>query len=273
VEPEHESPATSAPPTRQLDQSAPDFRYIYPEFLPDPDVTKRNKLREKLERMDMIARRKHIDIPEFYVGSILSVRVADKYAPDKETKFVGICIERGGSGLYANFSLRNVVENTGVEIMYDMYSPALLSVEVLKLEKRLDPDLQYLRDCPHEYSTIPFDMDPVPHKEGDPVPLNTIKVPLKPPPWLARWEICEYSGVIIPWDQMSRRRHMAMRRTQHLKESSWQKYDTMREYRQVVTEEDQREVYRDVREYHDHRERERGASLKKRLFKKPKKLT
>lgn len=43
-------------------------RFIYPEFLPDPKIEWRNSLREKLERMDMIQRRKHIDIPEFYVG-------------------------------------------------------------------------------------------------------------------------------------------------------------------------------------------------------------
>lgn len=43
-------------------------RYIYPEFLPDPKMEWRNSLREKLERIDMIQRRKHIDIPEFYVG-------------------------------------------------------------------------------------------------------------------------------------------------------------------------------------------------------------
>lgn len=43
-------------------------RYIYPEFLPDPKMEWRNSLREKLERLDMIQRRKHIDIPEFYVG-------------------------------------------------------------------------------------------------------------------------------------------------------------------------------------------------------------
>lgn len=43
-------------------------RYVYPEFLPDPKMEWRNSLREKLERMDMIQRRKHIDIPEFYVG-------------------------------------------------------------------------------------------------------------------------------------------------------------------------------------------------------------
>ena len=41
---------------------------MYPEFLPDPDINYRNKLREKLERRDMIARRKVVEIPEFYAG-------------------------------------------------------------------------------------------------------------------------------------------------------------------------------------------------------------
>lgn len=43
-------------------------RFVYPEFLPDPRLDHRNSLREKLERMDMMNRRNHIDIPEFYVG-------------------------------------------------------------------------------------------------------------------------------------------------------------------------------------------------------------
>lgn len=43
-------------------------RFVYPEFLPDPRLDHRNRLREKLERMDMLNRRAHIDIPEFYVG-------------------------------------------------------------------------------------------------------------------------------------------------------------------------------------------------------------
>jgi len=41
---------------------------VYPEFLPDPNLEWRNKIREKLERIDMIKRRTNIDIPEFYVG-------------------------------------------------------------------------------------------------------------------------------------------------------------------------------------------------------------
>lgn len=57
-----------------------------------------------------------------------------------------------------------------------MYSPLLQSIEVLKLEKRLDDELFYLRDCPPEYSTIQFDMEPIHLPTGSAVPLNTIKV-------------------------------------------------------------------------------------------------
>lgn len=45
-----------------------DLRFRYPEFLPDPKMEFRNPIREKLERRDMLDRRSHINIPEFYVG-------------------------------------------------------------------------------------------------------------------------------------------------------------------------------------------------------------
>lgn len=34
-----------------------EYRYIYPEFLPDPKLEFRNSIREKLERLDMLNRR------------------------------------------------------------------------------------------------------------------------------------------------------------------------------------------------------------------------
>jgi large subunit ribosomal protein L19 len=61
------------------------------------------------------------------------------------SRFVGICIDRGGCGLRAWFILRNVVEGQGVEFMYRLYNPTVLRIEVLKLEKRLDDELYYLR--------------------------------------------------------------------------------------------------------------------------------
>lgn len=67
----------------------PEYRLIYPEFLPDPKIEWRNPIREKLERMDMMNRRVHVDIPEFYVGSIMAVTSSDPHAPGKVTRFVG----------------------------------------------------------------------------------------------------------------------------------------------------------------------------------------
>ncbi|XP_039289328.1 39S ribosomal protein L19, mitochondrial-like [Nilaparvata lugens] len=69
-----------------------------------------------------------------------------------------------------------------------MYDPTIQKIDVLKLEKRLDKDLQYLRDALPEYSTFPLDMEPVPLPEGSPVPVNDIKVKMKGKPWTQKWE-------------------------------------------------------------------------------------
>lgn len=153
-----------------------DFRFKYVEFFPLPNAEWRNELRERLERLDMLARRKMVDIPEFYVGSVLAVTTTDRHCPGKKNRFVGICIQRTYAGLKATFLLRNVIDNQGVEINYELYSPLILRIEVLKLEKRLDEELIYLRDAPPEYSTFPFDMEPQIQARGSPVLLNEIKV-------------------------------------------------------------------------------------------------
>jgi large subunit ribosomal protein L19 len=64
----------------------------------------------------------------------------------------------------------------GCEVCFHLYDPTLLSVDVLKLEKRLDEELLYLRDALPEYSTFPLDMEPQHLPEGTPVPVNTTKV-------------------------------------------------------------------------------------------------
>ena len=64
----------------------------------------------------------------------------------------------------------------GVEIMYDMYNPTIQKIDVLKLEKRLDDELFYLRDAPQEFSTVPFNFEMIPHPPGAPVPVNTQQV-------------------------------------------------------------------------------------------------
>lgn len=56
-----------------------EYRFIYPEFLPDPKVEWRNAIREKLERTDMLKRRGNIEIPEFYVGMSLQVTFVSRH--------------------------------------------------------------------------------------------------------------------------------------------------------------------------------------------------
>ena len=51
-------------------EASRDYRYIYPDFLTNPTYYFRDKIKEKLERQDMINRRKQINIPEFYVGKL-----------------------------------------------------------------------------------------------------------------------------------------------------------------------------------------------------------
>jgi len=51
------------------------LRYVFPDFLPNPDMMKRDKLADKLQRHDMLRRRTIIDIPEFYVGMYVYINL------------------------------------------------------------------------------------------------------------------------------------------------------------------------------------------------------
>lgn len=62
----------------------------------------------------------------------------------------------------------------GVEICYEMYNPRIQKIEVLKLEKRLDNNLMYLRDALPEYSTVDPEMKPVPFSPTGEVPVNSV---------------------------------------------------------------------------------------------------
>lgn len=221
------------------------YRFIYPEFLPDPNSLYRNGLRERLERMDMLARRAKIAIPEFYVGSVLAVTYSETHAPGKENRFVGICIQRKGCGLRASCLLRNVVDSQGMEVLYDIYDPTIQKIECLRLEKRLDEDLLYLRDAPLEYSTFPFDMKPEILPEGTPVPLNEMKVPLNPPPWLQKYEIAGYKG--LENFKVSERRAKRAEVTRKLRATAYEKYDLMKTYRSTIPQEDQTEIFAELR--------------------------
>eukprot|EP00057_Strongylocentrotus_purpuratus_P034283 XP_794604.4 PREDICTED: 39S ribosomal protein L19, mitochondrial [Strongylocentrotus purpuratus] len=190
----HHAPATTRGPRRKkVGEAVQERKFFSPEFM--PPMGQRSKLKDFLEREDCYKRREVLDVPEFYLGSILAVTVSDPHAPGKENRFVGICIERKNYGLGASFKLRNCIDEQGIEINYELYNPLIKKIEVIRLEKRLDRHLLYLRDALPEYSTIDPDMTTIKHPPGKPVPVNDVKVKMKPKPWHMRWERFGFQGI------------------------------------------------------------------------------
>ncbi|XP_012890110.1 PREDICTED: 39S ribosomal protein L19, mitochondrial [Dipodomys ordii] len=200
-------------------------RFLSPEFIPPRGRT--SPLKYYLERKDMLERRKVLHIPEFYVGSILRVTTADPYANGKTSQFLGICIQRSGVGLGATFILRNTIEGQGVEICFELYNPRIHEIQVVKLEKRLDDNLMYLRDALPEYSTFDMNMKPVISESNQEVPINELKVKMKPKPWSKRWERPQFNIKGIRFD-------LALTEEQMKEAQKWSKpwleFDMMREY-------------------------------------------
>lgn len=105
-----------------------------------------------------------------------------------------------------------------------MYDPSIQKIEVLRLEKRLDDQLFYLRDALPEYSTFDPNMEMELLPEGSAIPVNPIKVKLRPRPWLERWERKNLKGVQdldLPEAVYKRAAEVA---------TPWEKYDLMKQY-------------------------------------------
>lgn len=215
----------------------------YPEFLPDPINTSKLLVNRQLD--DMLTRRSVVEIPEFYVGSIVAVTASDRYSETKKSRFVGICIHRTGQLTYANFTLRNVIDGMGIEIRYDLYNPLILSIEVLKLEKRLDHSLIYLRDAYPEFSTVPEDMKAIPFVDGSEVPVNKTLVKMKPWPWSRRWDRHLYRGI----EKLENVPQFFANNTKVLEDDPVYSFDLMMEYRRHCTEEMMYNIFKRLEEH------------------------
>jgi large subunit ribosomal protein L19 len=146
-----------------------------------------------------------------------------------------------------------------------MYNPTIVSIEVLRLEKRLDDNLQYLQDCPAEYSTIPFDMQSTKLLPGMKVPVNTVKVPLRPKPWRHRWERKSLKGVTYPAE-------MKQFEYQQYKDSyselrPHERWDLMKHYRESVHDHDHKAIVDELKRF------ESGVSDQREVVTSSKKLT
>lgn len=203
----------------------------YPDFLPDP----LNNSPFLVHRMidDMLDRRTVLEIPEFYVGTIMSVTTSNPHSETKRSKFTGICIHRTGQLTFANFTLRNIIDGMGCEIRYDLYNPLIQKIEVLRLERRLDDTLIYLRDALPEYSTVPEDMKPVPPEDGAEVPINKTLVEMKPQPWTRKWERHFLKGI----KQLDNIPEWFAQKVKVVEDDPVYSFDLMLEYRRHCTEE------------------------------------
>jgi len=128
-----------------------------------------------LTQKDIFRRKQVIDIPKFCVGSIVAVTRAEPFSPKGSLRFVGICILKDIPEhlLHSRFTLRNIIDNEPIEFNFQLYSPLIQKIEVLKHERRTDmngkEDLTFLRDYPPEDSTIDENMEPFPYTE-EPMP-------------------------------------------------------------------------------------------------------
>ncbi|KAL7074336.1 hypothetical protein ACQ4LE_006273 [Meloidogyne hapla] len=226
---------TKLPPiVKEKYVSVKEFALSYMDFLPSEVWSRRDPLFQKLVHADMLERRMMIDIPEFYVGSIMAVTMSDPNLQQRQNRFVGICIRREKEGLHHNFTLRNVIDGLGVEVMFEIYNPTILKIETLLLEKRLDEDLSYLMDALPEYSTFSFNMESTSHAVGKPVPVNPLKVKLKPPPWMRPWFLHEVNGIEDPWTGSTpwfKRKFLQFKDLMCIK-----RYDIIKHYRQFAQE-------------------------------------
>jgi len=86
-------------------------------------------------------------LPEFQVGDTVAVGVRIvEGAKERTQPFVGVVIARRGGGTDETFTVRRIVNNEGVERIFPIQSPRIVSVEVQRRGKTRRSKLYYLRD-------------------------------------------------------------------------------------------------------------------------------
>ena len=97
------------------------------------------------DQMDKIIAER--SIPDFSAGDTIKVDVKIVEG-DKERiqAFEGLCIARSGGGLNESFTVRKISYGEGVERIFQIFSPKIAGITVLKKGKVRRAKLYYLRD-------------------------------------------------------------------------------------------------------------------------------
>ena len=97
------------------------------------------------DQMDKIIAQR--SVPDFSAGDTIKVDVKIVEG-DKERiqAFEGLCIARSGGGLNESFTVRKISYGEGVERVFQIFSPKIAGITVLKKGKVRRAKLYYLRD-------------------------------------------------------------------------------------------------------------------------------
>lgn len=87
------------------------------------------------------------ETPEFEVGDTVAVGVRIvEGSKERIQPFIGVVIARRGGGMNETFTVRRIVNNQGVERIFPLQSPRIVSIDVQRHGKTRRSKLYYLRD-------------------------------------------------------------------------------------------------------------------------------
>eukprot|EP00898_Chlorokybus_atmophyticus_P008521 jgi/Chlat1/8670/Chrsp87S08049 len=92
--------------------------------------------------------------PDFKAGDVLEVRIIVPENRRREYTVKGICIARMNKGLATSFTIRNIVGGFPIERTLPLYSPHVLSINILERRKVRRAKLYYLREQSPKFSRI-----------------------------------------------------------------------------------------------------------------------
>jgi len=87
------------------------------------------------------------EIPQFNVGDTVKVLIKIPEGPDKVRlhPFEGIVITKQGKGIAKSFTVRKVSYGEGIERVFQLYSPSIERIELIRSGKVKRAKLYYLR--------------------------------------------------------------------------------------------------------------------------------
>ena len=97
---------------------------------------------KKLEQLQM-----RQDLPEFRAGDTLRVHVRIREGEKERVQiFEGTCLYRHNNGIGSSFAVRKLSYGVGVERIFPLHSPRLMTIEVKERGRVRQGRIYYLRD-------------------------------------------------------------------------------------------------------------------------------